>query len=96
MAFTIKKNTTRSQEFKGWLQAKGCYNQFCSNLFMQKRLTFNDFLLKVYIGPNAIDSALSWGGTPEGHGFWSNLNHQWALYYKTGKILPNKGCKSIW
>ena len=66
--------------FFNWLQKRGVLEQYKQNRFAYSHKCHaqdNSYALLPF--RYAID-AFVWRHTPEGYGFWSNLDHTWTLF----------------
>ena len=60
-----------------FLKDNGVYEVFFENLFKQKQgRDLSDYFLFGFSNYNAISSAFTWGNTPEGHTFWSEISEE--------------------
>ncbi len=84
-----------ANNFRNFLTYHKAYDKFCFNLMSQHGLIFNDLVSGRVEFRSLIDHSLSWGSTPEGHGYWSNLSMLWndSLDQGTSHAV---GYKSIW
>ena len=60
-----------------FLKDNGVYDVFFENLFKQKQgRDLSNYFLFGFSNYNAILSAFTWGNTPEGHTFWSEISEE--------------------
>lgn len=67
--------------FFNWLQKQGVLEQYKQNRFdysHECHAQDNSYALMSF--HYAIDDAFTWRYTPEGYGFWSNLDHEWTSF----------------
>lgn len=90
--------TKEKEKLEAFLESYGALNKFKNNIESGGRFSsYASFILRQPSCSGAIDNALHWRETPEGHGYWSELNSLLHRHIKEGfKNLEPLKYKSIW
>ena len=73
------------REFQNFLADQDAYDDFCYELYMQKKLSFGEYMsMAGHVPRKLIEMAFNWHGADYSNhkqaNYWSLLNNKWIEY----------------